>query len=113
MYCRRNTNLRLSLLFSSPIHVFSPYKLVFEPKIINILKSFQLNYMLQRIHRYCFCSGQPLFRTAKFLAYVAQTGYIPFNSPIEMGKVNELLKINNIAHPSQPLLTYVFSKKIT
>ncbi len=41
-------------------------------------------------------SNTPLFRTAKFLAYVAQTGYIPFNSPIEMGKVNELLKINNI-----------------
>ena len=41
-------------------------------------------------------SNTPLFRTAKFFAKVFQTGYIPFNQPIEMGKINELLKINNV-----------------
>lgn len=41
-------------------------------------------------------ANTPLFRTAKFFAYVIQTGYIPTTNPyLEIGKINELLKINN------------------
>lgn len=37
----------------------------------------------------------PLFKTAKFFAYVIQTGYIPLqNNIIEIGKINELIKFN-------------------
>ena len=39
-------------------------------------------------------SHTPLFRTAKFTAQVLQTGYIPFNGPIELGKINEWIKMN-------------------
>lgn len=38
----------------------------------------------------------PLFKTAKYMAYVIQTGYIPAHESIlELGKINELIKINN------------------
>ena len=41
-------------------------------------------------------SHTPLFRTAKFTAQVLQTGYIPFNGPIELGKINEWIKMNRM-----------------
>ncbi len=34
----------------------------------------------------------PLFRFAKFCAYVIQTGYIPTNTPVEIGRLSEALK---------------------
>ncbi|MCQ2345969.1 MAG: DUF5686 and carboxypeptidase regulatory-like domain-containing protein [Paludibacteraceae bacterium] len=37
-------------------------------------------------------SELPLIRTAKFLAYIIQTGYIPTGSYIEVGKVNEIIR---------------------
>lgn len=36
----------------------------------------------------------PLFRTAKFFAYVCQTGYIPTGTCVEFGHISEILKIN-------------------
>ena len=41
-------------------------------------------------------SNTPLFRTAKFLAYVAQTGYIPTRTAVEVGKVDEVIRINSV-----------------
>lgn len=41
-------------------------------------------------------SNTPLFKTAKFIAYMVQTGYIPINQPVEIGKINELIKVNNV-----------------
>lgn len=37
-----------------------------------------------------------LFQTAKFLAYVIQTGYIPTKTFVEIGKVNEFIKYNKV-----------------
>lgn len=34
----------------------------------------------------------PLFRFAKFCAYVIQTGYFPTNTPVEVGRLSEALK---------------------
>lgn len=36
----------------------------------------------------------PLFKTAKFLAYVLQTGCIPTNKYVEMGKIHHVFKMN-------------------
>lgn len=41
-------------------------------------------------------SNTPLFRTAKFVAYVAQTGYIPTRTAVEVGKVDEVIRINSV-----------------
>lgn len=39
-------------------------------------------------------SNTPLFKTAKFLAYVLQTGCIPTNKYVEVGKIHHLLRYN-------------------
>lgn len=39
-------------------------------------------------------SNQPLFKTAKFLAYILQTGAIPTSKYVEMGKLHHVLKLN-------------------
>lgn len=38
----------------------------------------------------------PLIKTAKFLAYVIQTGCIPTNTYVEIGQVNEIIKYNKV-----------------
>ena len=40
-------------------------------------------------------SNTPLFKTAKFLAYVLQTGCIPTNKYVEVGKIHHLLRYNH------------------
>ena len=39
-------------------------------------------------------NNTPLFKTAKFLAYVLNTGYIPTNKYVEVGKIHHLIKYN-------------------
>ena len=39
-------------------------------------------------------NNTPLFKTAKFLAYVFNTGYIPTNKYVEVGKIHHLIKYN-------------------
>ena len=39
-------------------------------------------------------NNTPLFKTAKFLAYVFNTGYIPTNKYVEVGKIHHLIKFN-------------------
>lgn len=39
-------------------------------------------------------NNTPLFKTAKFFAYVIQTGYIPTNKYVEVGKIHHLIKFN-------------------
>ena len=39
-------------------------------------------------------NNTPLFKTAKFLAYVLQTGAIPTNKYVEIGKLHHFLKLN-------------------
>lgn len=39
-------------------------------------------------------NSTPLFRFAKFCAYVIQTGYFPTNTPVEVGRLTETLKYN-------------------
>ena len=41
-------------------------------------------------------SETPLFKTAKFFAYVTQTGYIPTRTAVEVGKVDEVIRINSV-----------------
>ena len=40
-------------------------------------------------------NNTPLFKTAKFLAYVLNTGYIPTNKYVEVGKIHHLIKYNS------------------
>lgn len=40
-------------------------------------------------------SETPLFKTAKFLAYVIQTGYVPTRTVVEIGKIDEVIRINS------------------
>jgi hypothetical protein len=40
-------------------------------------------------------NNTPLFKTAKFLAYVFNTGYIPTNKYVEVGKIHHLIKYNS------------------
>lgn len=39
-------------------------------------------------------NNQPLFKTAKFFAYILQTGAIPTSRYVEMGKLHHVLKLN-------------------
>ena len=40
-------------------------------------------------------NNTPLFKTAKFLAYILQTGCIPTTKYVEVGKLHHVLRINN------------------
>lgn len=40
-------------------------------------------------------SNTPLFKTAKFLAYILQSGAIPTSKYVEIGKIHHVLKLNN------------------
>jgi hypothetical protein len=41
-------------------------------------------------------NNTPLFKTAKFIAYILQTGCIPTNSVVEVGKIHHLIRMNKV-----------------
>ena len=88
----RNTSLPRHLITSSPHSLITS-----SPDSLITSSSHHLLPPSRIAHAMDSVNNTPLFRTAKFLAYVIQTGYMPFkDKPIEIGKVNELIHINKV-----------------
>lgn len=105
--CNHLVNERLSLLLDFAIKTDTSH--IFPTLLITRNTSFPHHSISPSPHRLIASShnspivsamdslsNTPLFRTAKFVAYVLQTGYIPTGKYIEIGKVNELLKYNQV-----------------